>query len=93
MTMNPVISAQREAGAFTPQTDPLAPSRQNPPASPDGAAAMTGYAAPLYAQSLAEFGQPLELSRCGGWLLERPVPGSAWREDCAAMAPGGRFAA
>ncbi len=29
---------------------------------------------PLYAESLAEFGTPRELPRCGGWILERKVP-------------------
>ncbi|HEX4333741.1 MAG TPA: GNAT family N-acetyltransferase [Usitatibacter sp.] len=33
----------------------------------------TGYAHPGYARSLAEFGTPLELTRSGGWMLERPV--------------------
>ena len=39
-----------------------------------------GYAHPAYAQSLAEFGTPLELPRSGGWLLERAVPNSPWRD-------------
>jgi hypothetical protein len=34
------------------------------------------YAHPLYASSLSEFGQPLKLPRCGGWLLRRRIPGS-----------------
>jgi hypothetical protein len=33
-----------------------------------------GYAHQAYAQSLEEFGALRELPRCGGWLLERPVP-------------------
>jgi GNAT acetyltransferase-like protein len=37
---------------------------------------MTGYLHPLYAQSLSEFGRPIELPQCGGWLLERPIPNS-----------------
>ena len=37
---------------------------------------MTGYAHPLYAESLAEFGRPRPLQASGGWVLERPVPGS-----------------
>jgi hypothetical protein len=39
-----------------------------------------GYAHPGYAQSLAQFGTPVELPRSGGWILERPVPGSAHRD-------------
>ena len=38
---------------------------------------VTGYAHPLYCQSLGEFGTPLELSRCGGWILKRRIPGRA----------------
>lgn len=36
---------------------------------------MTGYMHPLYAESLAEFGTPVELPRCGGWILRRPISG------------------
>ena len=36
---------------------------------------LTGYAHPEYAHSLAEFGHPRELPRCGGWILERQIPG------------------
>lgn len=39
-----------------------------------------GYADPLYAQSLREFGKPRELPRCGGWLLEREIPGTPYRD-------------
>jgi hypothetical protein len=35
----------------------------------------SGYTHPLYAQSLAEFGHPLWLPNCGGWILERQIPG------------------
>jgi hypothetical protein len=35
---------------------------------------------PRYAQSLAEFGTPRELPRCGGWILERPISGFAYRD-------------
>jgi hypothetical protein len=35
---------------------------------------MTGYLHPLYAKSLKEFGAPVELPQCGGWLLERHIP-------------------
>lgn len=34
---------------------------------------MNGYASPLYAESLAEFGRPLHLPRSDGWLLLRPI--------------------
>ena len=34
------------------------------------------YVHPLYASSLSEFGQPLNLTRCGGWLLRREIPGA-----------------
>jgi hypothetical protein len=36
---------------------------------------MYGYMHPEYAQSLAEFGTPRLLPRCGGWILERRIPG------------------
>ena len=35
-----------------------------------------GYAHPLYARSLSEFGDPLELPRSQGWLLRRQIPGT-----------------
>lgn len=35
----------------------------------------TGYAHALYAQSLAEFGTPVELPSCGGWIIKRRIPG------------------
>ncbi len=41
---------------------------------------MLGYENPAYASSLAEFGTPLELPRSGGWILEREVPGSSYRD-------------
>jgi hypothetical protein len=41
---------------------------------------MTGYMHPDYAQSLAEFGDPRELPRCGGWILERQIPGFPYRD-------------
>ncbi|MBM3888816.1 MAG: hypothetical protein FJ388_06780, partial [Verrucomicrobia bacterium] len=49
----------------------------------------TGYRHPDYAAALAGFGRPLELPRCGGWILERPIPGSL-RHD--AMGPYPLFA-
>jgi hypothetical protein len=41
---------------------------------------MTGYMHPGYAESLAEFGTPRELPRCGGWVLERQIPGLPYRD-------------
>lgn len=43
-----------------------------------------GYAGPLYAGSLAEFGTPRPLRRSGGWILEREIPGTPHRD---AMGP------
>ena len=37
---------------------------------------MTGYLHPDYAESLSEFGEPLQLQKSGGWLLKRPVDGA-----------------
>jgi len=37
---------------------------------------VTGYMHPGHAESLAEFGTPRELPHCGGWLLERAIPGT-----------------
>ncbi len=36
--------------------------------------ATTGYLHPLYAESLAEFGEPVELTHAGGWILRRRTP-------------------
>jgi len=41
---------------------------------------VTGYLHPRYAESLSEFGTPRELSRCGGWILERQIPGFPCRD-------------
>jgi len=41
---------------------------------------MTGYMHPGYAESLSEFGTPRELPRCGGWVLERQIPGFLYRD-------------
>jgi hypothetical protein len=41
---------------------------------------VTGYLHPLYAASLAEFGNPRELPACGGWILERSIPGATHRD-------------
>ncbi len=39
-----------------------------------------GYCHRQYAESFAEVGQPRELPNCGGWLIERAIPGSAQRD-------------
>jgi len=39
-----------------------------------------GYCHRQYADSFAEVGQPRELPNCGGWLIERDIPGSALRD-------------
>jgi len=41
---------------------------------------VTGHAHPSYAEAFAEFGRPRELSQCGGWVLERDVPGTSYRD-------------
>ncbi|MBD0373812.1 MAG: GNAT family N-acetyltransferase [Pyrinomonadaceae bacterium] len=41
---------------------------------------VTGYMHPGYAEALAEFGTPRLLPRSGGWILERPIRGSAERD-------------
>jgi len=40
----------------------------------------TGYAHPDYARALAEVGRPHRLPRCDGWLLERDIPGTPYRD-------------
>ncbi len=42
--------------------------------------ALLGYEHPAYAASLAEFGAPRELPKCGGWILEREIPGVSHRD-------------
>lgn len=42
------------------------PTEKQPPA--------TGYLHPLYAESLREFGEPVQLLHCGGWILKREIP-------------------
>lgn len=39
-----------------------------------------GYLHAAYAGSLAEFGTPRQLPRCGGWILERQIPGTQYRD-------------
>ena len=41
---------------------------------------MTGYGHPYYACSLGEFGRPRELPKCGGWIVERQIPGFPYRD-------------
>jgi hypothetical protein len=41
---------------------------------------MKGFAHPGYARSFAEFGTPRELPLSGGWLLERSIPGTPYRD-------------
>ena len=41
---------------------------------------LTGYLHPQYAQSLLEFGEPRELPKSGGWILERPIPGTPYKD-------------
>lgn len=43
-------------------------------------AGITGYTHPSYAESLAEFGEPRYLPHCKGWLLERQIPGTNYRD-------------
>jgi hypothetical protein len=40
----------------------------------------SGYAHADYAASLASFGTPRHLSRCDGWILERQIPGTPYRD-------------
>lgn len=40
----------------------------------------SGYLHPLYAQSLSEFGEPLELSSSKGWILKRPITGTSFMD-------------
>jgi hypothetical protein len=37
---------------------------------------LSGYQSHQYAHALSEFGTPVRLPRCGGWLIERSVPDS-----------------
>jgi GNAT acetyltransferase-like protein len=41
---------------------------------------MNGYSHPAYASSLAEFGTPRHLPRSDGWLLERSIPDTPYRD-------------
>jgi len=48
-----------------------------------------GYGSREYCESLADFGRPLELAACGGWILERAIPDSGLTD---AMGPYPLFA-
>lgn len=48
--------------------------------SPSDSARATGYQHPRYARSFAEFGEPVHLPNCDGWLLERTTPGMCLRD-------------
>ena len=41
---------------------------------------VTGHAHAGYAEALAEYGRPREMPHCGGWLLERDIPGASCRD-------------
>jgi hypothetical protein len=41
---------------------------------------MNGYAHASYAAALTQFGRPRLLPRCRGWILEREIPGSSFRD-------------
>ena len=41
---------------------------------------MDGYLHPGYTDSLVEYGNPRKLSRSGGWVLERQIPGFPYRD-------------
>jgi Acetyltransferase (GNAT) domain len=43
-------------------------------------AGVTGYAHEDYAQSFSEFGKPRQLPHSHGWVLERAITGSSWRD-------------
>jgi hypothetical protein len=54
---------------MSPSTSLPTQAQHSEPAAP------MGYRHPQYARSLAEFGTPHELVRCGGWILERQIHG------------------
>jgi len=62
------------AQMLEPSTSGAARTKQSGTETPKG------YLHPDYAASLAEFGTPLQLPRCRGWLLERQIPGFAARD-------------
>jgi hypothetical protein len=44
---------------------------------------VNGYLSSSYAESLSEWGQPIQLPRSGAWLLEKVIPGSDRKDACA----------
>lgn len=40
----------------------------------------TGYRHPDYVAAFSQFGQPLHLRHCNGWLLQRPIPGTSLKD-------------
>lgn len=53
----------------------LTEAGDEPEAEPSDAGDARGYASAAYAAALSEFGEPLALPACGGWLLRRPIAG------------------
>jgi len=41
---------------------------------------ISGYLHPFYAKSLSEYGIPLNLKRCGAWVLQRQIPGFSYHD-------------
>lgn len=39
---------------------------------------LTGYLHPGYASSFTDFGEPVFLENCGGWILKRQIPGTSF---------------
>jgi len=58
-------------------TGASASARARHPAAPTSD---EGYLHPAYAASLAEYGTPVQLRACGGWLLIRDIPGTPHRD-------------
>ena len=67
MELDPVVNI-RMRGAPGNVTLPISPSVN------------TGYAHPGYAASLSEFGTPRHLPRCDGWIIERQIPSTPYRD-------------
>jgi len=40
----------------------------------------TGYLNPLYTKSFSDYGSPLYLEKCGGWVLKRNIPGFSYND-------------
>lgn len=58
-----------------PDREPV-PALGPAPVSAPESGPVSGYGHAAYAASLAEFGSPVPLPACGGWVLERPIAGS-----------------